>query len=89
VDYFKNSIQILNDIRSRIKHNPDAIALYDIRDSLGPIIADLEILAALQSPDTLLVEKTPDGLEKITIVMTLDPGASAEMLRKLWIGTDD
>jgi hypothetical protein len=89
MEYFKGSMQILDDIRARIKHSdPGTVNLNDIRDSLGPIIADLEILAALRSPDAMLVEKTEDGLERVTITMVLDRGASADMLRKLWIGVD-
>jgi hypothetical protein len=89
VDYFKTSAQHIEDIRARIKHSdPGTVDLNDIRDSLGPVISDLEILAALRHPESFQVERTEDGLEKITIVMVLDPGSSADMLRKLWIGTD-
>lgn len=91
-NYFGTRIQQLEDIRSRIKHcDPKDVNLYDVRDTLGPIIADLQILASLRRPDSYKLTQLHDenaGVVRVEIVMEMDEGDAEDMVRRLWLGDD-
>jgi hypothetical protein len=84
--YYNDAITRLDDIRSTIKHvDPGQINLSNIRDSLGSIRQDLEILAFLKRPNSYNLEQQDDGTTKITITMILDRDEADEVVKKLWI----
>jgi hypothetical protein len=89
VTYYQSRIDAINDIRSRIKHvDPENINLDDIRDTLGYIISDLEVLASLKRPDSFkLTRVSEDGMlmTKVEIQMMLDEAGAEDMIRKLWL----
>jgi hypothetical protein len=86
VDYYLTSLSRLEAMRSRIKYaDPGTIDLNDIRDTLGFIIADLEVLAALRHPESFKLTRRDDGLDEIVITMVLPQSESDDLLRKLWL----
>lgn len=84
--YHRTAIQDLEDIRVTLKHTDRVdIDTSAIRDRLGPIIADLEVLSSLRRPRSYKLVNEEDGTVTITIEMNLDEGGAEDMVRKLWL----
>jgi hypothetical protein len=85
-NYYQDRITQAESIRSQIKHvNPEHISLSDIRDFLGFVIQDLEVLAALKRPDSYTLQRLPDLITRVTIQMDLDDDQAQDLVRKLWL----
>jgi hypothetical protein len=85
MQYYGDSVSRLENIRSTLKHlDPADISMSDIRDRLGPILADLQVLASLRRPDSLKLARVEDGSVRVTIEMVLDEAEAEDMLQKLW-----
>lgn len=84
--YYRDTVNDIESIRSTLKHvDPEKIDLADIRDRLGPIVADLEVLMSLRRPHSYKLTWMEDGLVEIEIKMQLDQGTADDMVRKLWL----
>jgi hypothetical protein len=86
--YYQDNVQELENIRALIKHaDPAEFDLYRIRDFLGYIQGDLEMLASLRRPDSLTLKRCEDGLTEITITIIADEMYAEDTIRKLWLET--
>jgi hypothetical protein len=84
-NYYQTRAQDVEDMRATLKHSdPGDVNLSDIRDRLGPIVADMEMIASLRRPDSLKLERLDDGLARVTVEMVVDESEASDMIRKLW-----
>lgn len=85
--YYGDLVQELESIRSSIKHlDPTDVPLDNIRDILGHVILDLQVLQSLRRPHSYKLQRSYEETEvTVTIEIKTDEAGAEDMIRKLWM----
>jgi hypothetical protein len=87
--YYTGLATEIEQMRLRLKHDPDGVNNYEVQDLLGSALRDVEILDSLKRPQKLTSAQLGEGMHEITITLVLEASEADDLHRRIWLQDDN